>query len=322
MTAPLEFDIHPDMQELIASKQAVSQTLDPAEMRSDWNAYGARLQRDRPAGMAVRDIAVRCAGAGRDDTIPLRFYRPENATESGACVVYLHGGAFVKGSLDSGDSVAWGIADQVGAIVVTVDYRLAPENPFPAGVEDCYATVRHLAENSAEYGLNPARIALWGDSAGGNMAAATCLMARDRGGPDIAAQALSYPCLTDELTSHSYVRYNESPGLRTGYIDTCWSLYLGDRRPTGDAYAAPLKAGDLTGLPPAHIHFAEIDPLADDSRQYAERLAAAGASVVLRCAERMIHGFNRARFSGPGAAAEFAAPCAFLKRSLDHSTGG
>jgi acetyl esterase len=99
-------------------------------------------------------------------------------------------------------------------------------------------------------------------------------------------------------------------------MDRAWSLYLGDRRPTDDPYAAPLKAADLTRLPPAHVHFAEIDCLADDSRRYAERLAAAGNRVVLRSADGMIHGFLRARFSGPGAAAEFAAPCAFLRDSL------
>ena len=309
------FDVHPDMAELIAAKRAVAQTDDPEEMRAAWNGYGARLARDRPGGMAVRDTAVPRPGPPGGG-IPIRIYRPEGAETPGPCVVYLHGGAFVKGSLDSGDTIAWGVAEESGVVVVSVDYRLAPRYPFPSAPEDCYAVVRHLAERGGAFGVQGGRLALWGDSAGGNLAAATCLMARDRGGPHIMAQALNYPCLTDELTSDSYRRYAESPGLRTAGMDAGWSRYLGGRRPTGDPYAAPLKAEDLSGLPPAHVHYAEIDPLADDAVRYADRLAAAGNEVVARCARRMIHGFLRARFSGAEAAAEFARPCEFLRSRL------
>lgn len=309
------FDIHPDMADVIAAKQAVTQSNDPEAMRAAWNAYGARLGRDRPSGMVVRDTAVpRPAVHGGD--IPIRIYRPEGVDTPSPCVVYLHGGAFIKGSLDSADTVAWGVADEAGVVVVSVDYRLAPQHPFPAALEDCYAVVRHLPERGETFGVQGDRLALWGDSAGGNLAAATCLVARDRGGPRIVAQALNYPCLTDELTSDSYRRYAESPGLHTANMDVGWSHYLGDRRPTDNPYAAPLKADDLSDLPPAHFHYAEIDPLADDARHYAEAMAAAGNEVVLRCARRMIHGFLRARFTGPAAAAEFARPCEFLRNRL------
>ena len=305
------FDVHPDMDEVIAAKRAVVQTNDPKELRAAWDAYGARLARDRPGAMVVRDTVIgRPAARGGD--IPIRIYRPGGIEAPSPCVVYLHGGAFIKGSLDSADTVAWGVADETGMVVVSVDYRLAPRHPFPAGLKDCYAVVSFLCERGDALGVQGERLALWGDSAGGNLAAATCLMARDRGGPRITAQALSYPCLTDELTSDSYLRYAESPGLRTANMDVAWSHYLGHRRPTGDPHAAPLKAEDLSDLPPAHIHYAEIDPLADDAVRYAERLTAAGNEVVLRCARRMIHGFLRARFSGPVAAAEFARPCEFL----------
>jgi acetyl esterase len=310
------FDIHPDMRELLAAKAALPKTQDPGGLRTGWNDYGARLNRGYPDGMVVGDAMLNCPGAGTGGSIPVRFYRPKDAPLPSPCVVYLHGGAFIKGSLDSGDSIAWGVADQVGVVVVSVDYRLAPEHPFPAGVEDCYAVIRHLAEHGAEHGLDPTRIALWGDSAGGNMAAAVCLMARDRNGPAIMAQALNYPCLTDELDLDAYRRLAEAPGVRTAAIDNAWNLYLGKGRPTREAYAAPLKAADLSGLPPAHIHFAEIDCLADDARRYAERIAEAGGTVVLRCAERMIHGFLRARFTGAAAAAEFSMPCRFLRASL------
>ena len=310
-----EFDIHPDMADVIAAKQAVTPSDDPEVLRAAWNAYGARLGRDRPAGMSVQDTAVP-RPATHGGNIPIRIYRPGGVDTPSSCVVYLHGGAFIKGSLDSGDTVAWGVADQTGVVVVSVDYRLAPQHPFPAGLEDCYAAVSHLADNGEAFGVQGERLALWGDSAGGNLAAATCLMARDRGGPRILAQALNYPCLTDELTSDSYRRHAESPGLHTANMNVGWDHYLCDRRPANDPRAVPLKAEDLSDLPPAHIHYAEIDPLADDAVRYAEGLTAAGNEVVLRCARRMIHGFLRARFTGPAAAAEFARPCAFLRRKL------
>jgi acetyl esterase len=245
----------------------------------------------------------------------VRFYRPAGLPSPSACVVYLHGGAFIKGSLDSGDPIAWGIADQAHAIVLGVEYGLAPDHPFPAGVEDCYAVLKHLATYGPALGIDPGRLAVWGDSAGGNMAAATCLMARDRGGPALAAQVLIYPCLTDDLTADSYIRYAEAP-VRTDSIDRAWDLYLGAGRPTRNGYAAPLKSENVSRLPPAHIHYAEFDCLADDSRQYAHRLKQAGNDVTLRCAERMIHGFVRARFSGPDAAREYDIPCAFLRHHL------
>lgn len=312
----LHYDLHPDMSDLMAAKQAAPKQGDPGILRDGWNSYGARLNRPYPAGMQVSDSAFDCPGAGRDGRVPVRTYRPRGAAEPSPCIVYLHGGAFIKGSLDSGDSIAWGIADITGFVVVSVDYRLAPECPFPAGVEDCFAAVRHLADHGPRHGIDPSRLAVWGDSAGGNMAAAVCLMARDRGGPAIRAQAINYPCLTDALDAPAYRDMADAPGVSAAVIDNAWNLYLGAGRPTANGYAAPLKAADLSGLPPAHVHYAEYDCLADDARSYAARLAEAGGEVTLRCAERMIHGYLRARFTGPAAAAEFAAPCAFLARHL------
>ncbi len=313
------FDIHPDMAELLAAKKNVPQFSDPAEARAAWNAYGKAMQRPYPAGMIVRDT-VFPAPEGEARPIPVRIYRPAQAESGGPCVFYLHGGAFIKGSLESGDVVAWGVADQVGCTVVSVDYRLAPDFPYPAGLNDCYAALCHAAEHASELGVDGSRIGVWGDSAGGNLAAALCLMTRDRKGPRISAQALNYPCLTDELTAESYRRYAESPGLRTAHMDNCWNLYLRGERPTQHDCAAPLKAHDLTHLPPAHIHIAELDCLADDGRAYARRLRDAGCEVEFRCAERMIHGFLRARFSGSDAAGEFSAPCFYLRQHLGLAT--
>lgn len=316
MKAADEFDVHPEMAALIAAKRDVPVTMDPAAMREAWNAYGARTRVAYPEGMAVRDASVPCPPRGPDAEMAVRIYTPAAAAPAGPCIVYLHGGAFVKGSLDSGDGVAWAISETTGVTVVSADYRLAPDHPYPAAVEDCHALLTHLAAHGANLGVDGSRIVLWGDSAGGNLAAASCLVARDRGGPMILGAAINYGCLTDELTSASYRDYADSPGLKTASMDRCWSYYLGDGRPTAHAYAAPLKAPDLSGLPPMHVHYAEIDPLADDSVRFAERLEAAGSPVRLRCARRMIHGFHRARQDGPDAAAEFAAACGFLVEML------
>lgn len=310
-----ESEVHPDMDELLAAKRAVPKTSDPEALRRGWEEYAARMQRPYPPGMTVSDFDLATPGAGRNGTVPIRLYRPAGAGPLSPCTVYLHGGAFAKGNLDSGDPIAWGIADITGLAVVSVDYRLAPENPFPCGVEDCYAALLALSRDGARHGIDGSRLAVWGDSAGGNMAAVACLIARDRGGPPIRAQALNYACLTDDLSAPSYRLYGDAP-VTTASIDRAWDLYLGARRPTSDGYAAPLKAGDLTNLPPAHVHLAEFDCLADDSRSYADRLAQAGNEVVLRTAPRMIHGYLRARFFGADALAEFTAPCLFLKRHL------
>lgn len=318
MGVTVEFDIHPDMSDLLAAKQVAPKAGDSDLLRSGWNNYGASMNRPYPDGMAVTDEFLDVPGSGSDGRIPVRFYRPRGVRAPAPCVVYLHGGAFIKGSLDSGDAIAWGIAEQTGFVVMSVDYRLAPENAFPAGVEDCYAALKHLAASGQRFGVDPERIGVWGDSAGGNMAASICLMARDRGGPKIRAQAINYPCLTDDLSSPAYVDMAEAPGVRTASIDNAWNLYLGKGRPTANPYAAPLKAADLSHLPPAHVHYAEYDCLADDAIRYAEKLRAAGTDVTLRSARRMIHGYLRARFTGPDAAAEFAAPCRFL---VAHLTG-
>lgn len=310
-----EAESHPDMNELLAAKHALPNSSDPEVLRRGWEEYARRMQRPYPEGMTVTDTSVTCPGAGSDGNVPVRIYRPAQTPSLSPCVVYLHGGAFTKGNLDSGDPIAWGIADETGCIVVSVDYRLAPEHPFPAGVEDCYAAMLHLSQHGEELGIDPFRLAVWGDSAGGNMAAATCLMARDRGAPAIRAQALNYACLNDDLAASSYRLYGDAP-VTTASIDRAWDAYLGVNRPTSDGYAAPLKATNLANLPPAHVHLAEFDCLADDSRSYADRLAAVGNEVVLRTAPRMIHGYLRARFFGPVAAEEFAAPCRFLAAKL------
>jgi acetyl esterase len=195
---------------------------------------------------------------------------------------------------------------------------LAPENPYPAAFDDCFSVVSDVAANATAYGVDAAKIAVCGDSAGGNLAAAASLAVRDRGGPSLVGQMLIYPCLTDDLGQGSYRRHAITPGLTTESMGNYWDWYLaGSASPSSDPYAVPLKAQDLSGLPTACVHVAEIDPLFDDGRLYAERLEAAGVPTEYRCAKGMIHGFLRSRLLGPDSAAEFGAICGFLKRCLD-----
>lgn len=310
---PDSIDLHPEMKALIDAKAdlPVPKTVD--EMRAGWNIYSKRMSRPHPADMAVEDRGV----AGKGVTIPVRVYRPAGAAAAAPCVLYFHGGGFMKGDLDSSDTVAWGLAAEIGAVVVSVDYRLAPEHPYPAAFDDCYAVLADVAANAAAYGVDASRVAVCGDSAGGNLAAAVTLAARDRRGPRIAGQMLIYPCLTDVAEDGSYRVHAVTPGLTTDSMRTYWDWYLaGNGAPSSDSYAVPLKASDLSGLPPSGVHVAEIDPLYDDGRLYAERLKAAGVPTEYRCAKGMIHGFMRARLLGPDSAAEFGAICGFLRRCL------
>lgn len=307
------YQIHPDMHELISAKQVLARTSDPEVLRKEWNNYGAKLSRPYPTGMVVQDETFLCPGAGRAGTVNVRIYRPVAAKHGAPCVIFVHGGAFIKGSLDSGDGNAWGIADQTGAIVVSVDYRLAPEFRYPAALTDVYEVLRYLAANAEKLSIDKNRIAVWGESAGGNLSAAVSLMARDKGGPKIAAQVMIYPCLTNDASSPSYTIHADSVGLTTAACVDAWKQYLGDKSADTEPYAAPLKNRNLQDLPPAFVHYAEIDPLSDDGPRYAERLVAAGVPTTLRCAEGMIHGFIRARFSGTTAANEFLLPCMFLR---------
>ena len=305
--------IHPEMALLVEGKRAMNAAATPEETTRAFSRYAEMTQRPRPPDMRVEDLFFPGLAGGR---VPVRHYRPRRAASPAPCILYFHGGGFMLGDLDSSDTVAWGVADSVGAHLVSVDYRLAPRHPFPAAPEDAFAVLCHVAENAAELGIDADRIGTWGDSAGGNLATVTCLMSRDRGGPPVRAQVLVAAALSDVLDSESCRVHAHSPGLTTESVDYFWGQYLGERRPSREPYATPLAAGDLSGLPPALVHVAEVDPLADDGRRYAERLRAAGVETTLRVAERMIHGFLRARQLGPDSSAEFDVGCAFMRERL------
>ncbi|MEQ9470655.1 MAG: alpha/beta hydrolase fold domain-containing protein, partial [Roseitalea porphyridii] len=179
-------DIHRDMQVLINASAAAGPEGDTTEdKRAFWKAYTSALNRPAPSSIAIEDQVV-----ASDPPVNVRVYRPEGPAGPCPCIIYMHGGGFMLGDLDSSDSIAWGFAEGTGAVVVSVDYRLTPENPYPAGIEDCRAVLLAVAENPDAWGIDPTRIAVAGDSAGGNFAASLALWARDHGGPALACHVM------------------------------------------------------------------------------------------------------------------------------------
>ena len=233
----------------------------------------------------VRDLKVK----GADGDMQVRLYRPSAASDL-PLLVYFHGGGFVICTLEMYDDLCRTLAVAAGCAVASVDYRLAPETPFPGAPEDCYLALKTLAAQAEDLGIDPARIAVAGYSAGANLAAVTASMARDRGGPALRYQGLIYPCLDPSCASASQRE------LATGYWltrDTMlwyWGQYLQSAGDAASPLAAPAR-GPLAGLPPATVITAECDPLRDEGEDYADRLRAAGVAVVGRRYLGMIHGF-------------------------------
>jgi acetyl esterase len=240
----------------------------------------------RPAGLYVVDFEL----AG----VLVRSYQPpvSPSATSEPCIVYLHGGGWVVGDLDSHDFICAELASTLGVLVIAVDYRLAPEHPFPAAFNDCLKVWRAL--RTGPFRLDPARTLVAGDSAGGNLAAALCLALRDAGEPVPSAQVLIYPGLGGDHKLASRSECIDAPLLGSSDVDCYLALYLRGT-PKPGAYAMPLLAGDFSRLPPALIAVAQFDPLRDDGVLYAERLNAAGVAATLYYGEGLVHGCLRGR---------------------------
>jgi len=208
--------------------------------------------------------------------------------------MYFHGGGWIGADVAGNDGLTYTMAAESGTVAVSVDYRLAPENPFPAGLDDCYAAFLWTVENAAELGIDPERIGVGGDSAGANLAAGVSLMARDRGGPTPSFQFLRVPAFDDRLDTPSVAELTDTPILNGSDLPIVWDFYLGGpgRRggPDVSHYAAPARAQDLTGLPPAYVCVSEFDPLRDEAIAYAQRLVQAGVPTELHLVPGTFHG--------------------------------
>jgi len=222
--------------------------------------------------------------------IPVRVYTP-SASGPHPGLVFFHGGGFVLCNLDTHDGICRSLTNAAGCVIVSVDYRLAPEHPYPAAPEDCYAATQWVAKNGSELGIDVSRLAIGGDSAGGNLAAVTALLARDRGGPALRFQLMIYPVTDCGFETASYRENGDGYFLTTGMMRWFWDKYLADPKQAREGYASPLRAANLANLPPGLCITAGFDPLRDEGEAYAERLRKAGVDVRTSRYPGMFHGF-------------------------------
>ena len=280
-------DLHPDVETMLAALESgfPDVTAYPAaELREIIASRRAPLARTPDMRMA-RDVVI--DGPGGD--LALRVYVPHGDPVSRPVIVFAHGGGFVFCDLDSHDEFCRSMAEAVDAVVVAVDYRLAPEHPAPAAMEDVYAAVRWTVANAATYGGDPTRVAIAGDSAGGNLSATVSVAARERGGPAIAAQILLYPVIEDDFETESYQRYGVGYYNTTTAMRWYWEQYAPHGRDS--ELVVPTRATTLAGLPPAVVVTAELDPPCSEGEAYARRLAADGVPVIERRFDGLFHGF-------------------------------
>jgi acetyl esterase/lipase len=258
---------------------------DEAEMFAGMPKY------EPPVPVESRDVTV--PGPQGSPDVRVRIFAPAERDGDLPGLVYLHGGGFALGTVDLFEGDATAIAAEVGAVVVSVEYRLAPEHPFPAGLEDCYAALTWTAAHTADLGIVPDRLAVGGESAGGGLAAAVSLLARDRGGPALRFQLLGIPELDDRLDTPSMRAYTDTPIWHRPNAELSWDYYLGEGVRGTDGvspYAAPARAEDLTGLPPAYVTTCEFDPLRDEGLNYAQRLIQAGVPTEVHHYPGTFHG--------------------------------
>jgi len=261
--------------------------LSPQELREVYTRERMKLQPPRPEVAEVREISI----PGRDGPIPARVYVPFGGTAPRPLLVYFHGGGWVVGSLEGYDTSCRRLALAADCVVVSVDYRLAPEHPFPAAVHDAWDAVTWCVAAATELGIDTSRVIVAGDSAGGSLATVVALQARDENGPAIALQVLIYPATDLTRESPSYVRNASGYMLTAAALRWFIERYVPDVRQRADWRASPLLHPSLAGVAPALVISAEYDPLVDENEAYAKRLEDAGVPTHYECFPGMIHPF-------------------------------
>ncbi|WP_370938384.1 alpha/beta hydrolase [Amycolatopsis sp. cg13] len=268
-----------DFRDVAASRAGMAELL--ASMQGEFDG----------TGVTARDETV--PGPEGAPDVPIRVYTPDRVATK-ALLFDIHGGGFALGDLEVDHATNVELARELGVVVVSVEYRLAPENPYPAGLDDCYAALEWSVKHADELNIDPEKVVVYGVSAGGGLAAALALLARDRGGPSIAFQFLSVPELDDRLETGSMRQFADTPIWHRGAAEASWDYYLGGPGKRGgpdvSVYAAPARATDLSGLPPAYVSVMEFDPLRDEGIAYAQALLAAGVPTELHLFPGTFHG--------------------------------
>ena len=273
---------------MVAANRPAWNTLSPKDARELYLSLRPAAQGPRPADVTVIDRTI----PGPAGALPVRIYRSASAHEAKVpALVYAHGGGWVFGNLDSHDVLCAQLAIEAGIAVFAVDYRLAPEVRFPGAFEDVVAALQWVATNGASIGIDTDKLAIGGDSAGGNLAAAVSIWTRDNGGPRLRLQLLAYPVTDAVGRAESYRRYEDGYGLNAATMEWFFDHYTPDSKTRADWRVSPLRAPSLAGLPPALVITAGYDPLRDEGRSYAFRLQQEGTLADLVEFGGMLHGF-------------------------------
>jgi acetyl esterase len=305
--------IDPRIAALLAEAERIDprpiETLSVAEARARGGSVNVGPQLAPEPVADVRDLVI--------DTlppIPARLYRPRSGTLP--LLVYLHGGGWVVGSVAVADPFCRALANASGCAVLSIEYRLAPEDRYPAAADDAYAATRWTADHAPDLGVDASRVAVGGSSAGGNLAAVVSLMARERGTPKVALQLLHVPVLDHDFETASYRANAIGCGLTRSGMRWFWDHYVPDPKLRDEPYASPLRAKDLSGLPPAHIVTAECDVLRDEGKAYAARLLEAGVRATYVEYPGMVHGFTSMAMTVPMGRTAINEMGAALRRAL------
>jgi acetyl esterase len=284
--------LHPEIAPLFSRMSGLQPPMEeraPEDVRSLMDGFARAAQRPRPDDVSVEDHYADLQGR----TIRLRVYRPRGAAGKLPVMFYFHGGGWVIGNVDTHDRYVCFLTQASGVAFVAVDYRLAPEHPYPAAIHDAFDSVCWIHANADRLGLDGTRIGLSGDSAGGQLTAACTFLARERGTPKIGFQLLIYPLTDCDFSRKSYDTW-DGLLLTTPYMKWFWKQWCGDQLPVDDPLAVPLRQPDLSGLPPAYVVTCEYDILRDEGELYAERLMNAGVPTTLRRLPGTSHPFFRA----------------------------
>jgi acetyl esterase len=310
--------LDPESQRLLDLMAAANRpawiTLTPSEAREQYLSTRAGAQGPRPEGVSVTDRTI----PGPDDPLPVRLYRPDSAASEAKlpALVFAHGGGWVFGNLDSHDVLCAQLALEARIAVFAIDYRLAPEARFPGAFDDVVAGLKWVAANGASIGIDSNRLAIGGDSAGGNLAAAVAIWARDNGGPNLKLQMLAYPVTDGVARAESYRQFFDGYGLNAPTMEWFYDHYTPDKAMRDDYRLSPLRAKSLAGLPPALVITAGYDVLRDEGRAYAWRLQKEGTVTDLVEFGGMLHGFLSSPMLLHGARRGAALCAAALREAL------